>query len=96
MRFLIAALLLLLALPVRAEITLGLTAPAWAGFDEGVAAYDRGDYATALAAAQGGTTRDTAVKSRDAVAAKMSPEQIAEAQRVAREWMAAFEKRKKK
>ena len=27
---------------------LGLTAPAWAGFDEGVAAYDRGDYATAL------------------------------------------------
>ena len=49
-----------------------------------------------LAAAQGGTTRDTVVKSRDAVAAKMSPEQIAEAQRVAREWMAAFEKRKKK
>ena len=28
--------------------TLGLTAPAWAGFDEGTAAYDRGDYATAL------------------------------------------------
>ncbi len=28
--------------------TLGLTAPAWAGFDEGMAAYDRGDYATAL------------------------------------------------
>ncbi len=25
-----------------------LTAPAWAGFDEGLAAYDRGDYATAL------------------------------------------------
>ncbi len=25
-----------------------LAAPAWAGFDEGVAAYDRGDYATAL------------------------------------------------
>ena len=48
MRFLIAALLLLLALPVRAEITLGLTVPAWAGFDEGLAAYERGDYATAL------------------------------------------------
>ena len=48
MRPLIAALLLLLALPVRAEITLGLTAPAWAGFDEGVAAYKCGDYATAL------------------------------------------------
>ncbi len=28
--------------------TLGLTAQAWAGFDEGMAAYDRGDYATAL------------------------------------------------
>ncbi len=48
MRFLIAALLLLLALPVRAEITLGLTAPAWAGWNEGLAAYERGDYATAL------------------------------------------------
>ena len=44
----IAALLLLLALPVRADFTLGLTAPAWAGFDEGVAAYQRGDYAAAL------------------------------------------------
>ena len=48
MRPLIAALLLLLALPVRAEITLGLTAPAWAGWEEGKAAYVRGDYATAL------------------------------------------------
>ena len=28
--------------------TLGLTAPAWAGFDEGMAAHKRGDYATAL------------------------------------------------
>ncbi len=28
--------------------TLGLTAPAWAGVDEAVAAYERGDYATAL------------------------------------------------
>ena len=28
--------------------TLGLTAPAWAGFGEGVAAAKRGDYATAL------------------------------------------------
>ena len=27
---------------------LGLTAPAWAGFKEGAAAYQRGDYATAL------------------------------------------------
>ena len=31
-----------------AGFTLGLTAPAWAGFNEGVAAYKRGDYATAL------------------------------------------------
>jgi len=31
-----------------AGLTLGLTAPAWAGWDEGVAAYQRGDYATAL------------------------------------------------
>ena len=31
-----------------AGFTLELTAPAWAGFDEGVAAYKRGDYATAL------------------------------------------------
>ena len=30
-----------------AGFTLGLTAPAWAGFDEGVAALQRGDYATA-------------------------------------------------
>ncbi len=40
----IAALLFLLTLPVRADFTLSLTAPAWAGFDEGVAAYDRGDF----------------------------------------------------
>ncbi len=31
-----------------AGFTLGLTAPGWAGFDEGVAALQRGDYATAL------------------------------------------------
>ncbi len=31
-----------------AGFTLGLTAPAWAGWDEGVAAYHRGDYAAAL------------------------------------------------
>ena len=28
--------------------TSGLTAPGWAGFDEGVVAYNRGDYATAI------------------------------------------------
>ncbi len=31
-----------------AGLMLGLTAPAWAGSKEGVAAYQRGDYATAL------------------------------------------------
>ncbi len=31
-----------------AGFTLGLTAPAWAGWDVGVAAYKRCDYATAL------------------------------------------------
>ncbi len=29
-------------------ILIGLAAPAWAGLAEGVAAYERGDYATAL------------------------------------------------
>ena len=206
MRPLIAALLLLLALPVRADFTLGLTAPAWAGFDEGVAAYQRGDYAAALrewrplaehgdaeaqfrlgqmyhggegvpqdyaeaakwyrkAAEQGATNGQFGLGSiykfglgvpqdyaeaakwyrkaadqgdalaqyslghmykegngvpqdlalahmwfnllagsgkalgrldRDIVASKMTPAQVAEAQRLAREWMAAFEKRKKK
>ena len=31
-----------------AGFTLGLTAPGWAGLDEGEGAYNRGDYATAL------------------------------------------------
>ncbi len=38
----------LLGLALIVALVFGLTAPAWAGFDEGVAAYDRGDYATAL------------------------------------------------
>ncbi len=112
-----------------AGFTLGLTAPAWAGFDEGVAAYKRGDYATALhewrsLAEQGeagalyflgymyflgqgvpqdyvqshmwynlaasrfppGEGRDLAVRNRDIVAEKMTPAQISEAQKLAREW----------
>ena len=49
MRPLIAALLLFLALPVRADFTLSLTAPAWGqDFEKGQDAYVRGDYATAL------------------------------------------------
>ncbi len=148
-----------------AGFTLGLTAPAWAGWDEGVAAFKRGDYATALrelrplaekggasaqynlgilydgglgapqdyteavkwyrkAAEQGhakaqhnlgvmygkgqgvpqdyvqahlwynlaasrsppGKDRYIAVKNRDIVAEKMTPAQISEAQKLAREW----------
>ena len=34
--------------------------------------------------------------SRDVIARQMTPAQIAEAQRLAREWMAAFNKQKKK
>jgi len=41
----LAGLALIVAL--CAGFTLGLTAPAWAGWDEGVAAAKRGDYATA-------------------------------------------------
>ena len=41
-----AGLALIAALCVA--FTLGLTAPAWAGFEDGWAAYKRGDYATAL------------------------------------------------
>ena len=43
-----------------------------------------------------GEDRDKAVKLRDLFASKMTPAQIAEAQKLARGWMAAFEKRKKK
>ena len=43
-----------------------------------------------------GEDRDKAVENRDIVAKRMTPAQIFEAQKLAREWMAAFEKRKKK
>jgi hypothetical protein len=42
-----------------------------------------------------GEARDQAVKNRDIVAKRMTPAQISEAHKLAREWMAAFEKRKK-
>ena len=151
-----------------------LSAPAWAGFDEGVTAYNRGDYETALremrplaeqgnapaqfnlgvmylngrgvpqdyaeaarwyrkAAEQGfadaqfylgamygdgqgvpqdyiqahmwsnlagsrhppGKRRDLAIKVREASAKHMTPADISKAQRLAREWWAKFEKKKK-
>jgi hypothetical protein len=39
--------------------------------------------------------RDRAVKNRDLLAATMTPAQVAEAQKLAREWQAAFEKKNK-
>ncbi len=112
-----------------AGFTLGLTASAWAGWDEAVAAYKRADYATALRewrplAEQGyagaqynlgimydkgrgvpqdyskahmwynlaasrlppGVEHDIAVKNRDNVAKRMTPAQISEAKKLAREW----------
>lgn len=45
-----------------------------------------------LAGAQSsGDERDDVVKARDVVEAKMTPEQIAEAQRLAREWKPTVE-----
>ncbi len=125
-----AGLALIVAL--CAGFTLGLTAPAWAGWDEGVAAHQRGDYATAfrefrpladkgnakaqfmigliylyhykgqgvpqdyvqahmwfnLAASRHppGEGRDQAVKSRNIVEKRMTPAQISEAKKLAREW----------
>ncbi len=107
----------------------GLTAPAWAGWDEGRAAYERGDYATAirewLPAAVAGdaraqhvvalmysigegvrqddvqaymwidlavanyfsqTTRYRASRFRQRIAERMTPSQIAVAEKLAREW----------
>jgi len=115
-----------------AFLCLLLATPAWADFDEGWAAYQRGDYATALReyrplAEQGGATAQynlglmyangqgvpqdyvqahkwlnlaatqgnkNAVKNRDNVAKKMTPADISKAQQLAREWWAAFNKRK--
>ncbi len=107
-------------------LVVSLAATAWADFDDGVAAYDRGDYATALQefsalAEQGdpdaqsilaymygrgeGVPQDYvaahmwsnlagaqgnigAVVVRDSVAEEMTAAQIAQAQRLAREWLA--------
>ena len=117
-----------------AVLLIALAVPAWAGFYEGVAAYERGDYATALrefrplavqdhASAQfnlglmygegrgvpqdylqahvwsnlaastlTSEVRDTAVNNRDFAASQMTPAQIAEAQKLAREWRPASER----
>ncbi len=107
-----------------AAVVVLVAAPAWADFEVGKEAYDRGDYATALTkfrplAQQGdataqynlgvmysrgyGVTKDdvlahlwlnlaavrgleTARTLRDRLAEKMTPAQLAEAQRLVREW----------
>jgi hypothetical protein len=112
-----------------AGFTLGLTVPARADFNAGVAAYKQADYATALrewrplaeqgdASAQSflgimyveglgvsqdyskahmwfnlaasryppGEDRDRVVKNRDIIAKMMTPAQISEAEKLAREW----------
>ena len=43
-----AKLKLFIAVALCAGFTLGLTVPAWAGWDEAAAAHKRGDYATAI------------------------------------------------
>ena len=43
-------------------------------------------FTIAAAGASDNETREEMVKARDAIAAKMTPAQIAEAQRMAREW----------
>ena len=52
------------------------------------------DYNLAASRATGDDHKKSA-ESRDEVAAKMTPQQIAEAQKLAREWVAAFEQRQK-
>lgn len=49
-----------------------------------------------LFAARGDARRDTTAKMLDFLASEMTPAQIAEAQCLAREWTAEFEKRRKK
>ncbi len=120
---------------VALVLSVGLAAPVGAGqFEDGFAAYKRGDYATAFrlwrpladqgiagaqynlgvmyrdgqgvpqdyveahmwlnlsASASAGKERDKAVKTRDMVADRMTPAQIAEAQKLAREWRPASER----
>ena len=119
---------------LAAAVIFVLAASTQAGFDEGVAAYERSDYATAVhewrpLAEQGDRAaqfmlgvmyshgqgvpqdyiqahmwtnlaaerlsikdRDLAVEYRDMVAKKMTTAQIAEAQRLAREWRPRSEK----
>ncbi len=115
-------------LALAVALLIGLATPSHADFQDGLAAYDRGDYAAALrewrplaeqghamaqtflgvmyskgqgvpqdyvlahmwfdlAAWPGQSLRDLVIKDREAVAAWMTPAQIAEAQRLAREWM---------
>ena len=116
-------------LALAVALLIALATPSQADFRDGVAAYDRGDYTTALEefkplAEQGnaqaqfslgamyvfgqgvpqdsvqaymwidlaasrfapGSERDLAIELREALTALLTPAQIAEAQRLAREW----------
>jgi TPR repeat protein len=85
-----------------AVLSLWLTTSAWAGFDEGLAAYERGDYATAVEewlpiAEQGHASAQVNLaaargselgrKNRDIIAKKMTAADVSKAQRLAREWL---------
>ena len=64
-------------------LLLSLAAPVWAGIDKGIAALS-------LAALRfpPGADRDRAINGRDVVANWLTPGQIAQAKRLAREWTA--------
>jgi hypothetical protein len=49
----------------------------------------------AAARLSAGRVRESAISNRNAAAAQMSPEQILKAQRLARDWLAAFDKRRR-
>ena len=79
---------------------IGFAAPTSAGFDKGLAAAKRGDFATALhewrpLSSSPGADRDLATKNHDNVAKNLKPDQIAKAQRLAREWTVKFAAPKK-
>ena len=76
----------------RAYFALGLTYDVGQGVPQDYAeAYKWFNLAAALLS--DGSLRKIAAKRRDDVATKMTPGQIAEAQKLAREWMAAFGER---
>ena len=70
-------------LALIAVFVAGLASPAWADFDDGVAAY----MWYSLAASQG---IEVATRHRHQLAKSMPPDDVPKAQRLAREWVAKF------